>query len=77
MFRAAILCFALCLATIGTASILDHFHIVVFGSRAGPGETAIYGTLLLSASFGIIFTLIGSCIWFARKPASRADLLTR
>ncbi len=67
MFRAAIVCFAICLTTVATASILDHFHMVVFGPCAGPGETAIYGALLLSALLGVFFTLIGSGIWLARK----------
>jgi hypothetical protein len=67
MFRAAIVCFVLFLATVTIASILDHFHLVVFGPCAGPGETAIFGALFLSASLGVIFTLIGSGIWLARK----------
>ena len=60
MLRFGILCLALCLSTAGVASVLDHFHLVVFGPCAGPGAAALYLTLLLTAGLGILFTFVGA-----------------
>lgn len=67
MLRVGLICFGLCLGTVVLATVLDFSHAVVFGPCAGPGALAIYGTLVLTASLGVIFTLLGATVLLVRK----------
>jgi len=40
--------------------ILDGLHLIASGPCAGPGRMALYVSLALSGSFGILFVLLGA-----------------
>jgi len=56
------------------ASLLDYFHLVVFGPCAGYGAAAFYILMMLTFGLGTVLTVLGAILWGVRKLSQPRQL---